>query len=172
MEPSTETTTFQAVSDQQKPIREWYGLTQNPTTGNARYLNENTVHVIGDALSGTNPNADDFFILIMYSLRHPEMTLDQMQHFDSKQSVSEGKSEATPAPLFDRSDIDIAHLNRLASDLKSLSEYPPARKNANALLAYIAYLLQDTEATYRYGNMCSADTTGSTLMKFAALRLA
>lgn len=43
MEPTTETTTFSAVADRQRPIREWHRQLNDPTDGDARYMNESTM---------------------------------------------------------------------------------------------------------------------------------
>ena len=141
MEPNTETTTFSAVTDRQRPIREWCRQLNDPTSGDARYMNESTIHALRGALDADNPKSTSFTLMLMHTLRHPHMSVEDMISYDPERAIMADPTYART--MLDRTGIDRALLKRADSDLQALATYPDARSNAFAIRTYIAYLLND-----------------------------
>lgn len=141
MEPTTTTTTFSAVTDRQRPIREWYRQLNDPTSGDARYMNESTVHALRGALDSHDPNSTAFTLMLMHTLRHPHMSIEEMTRFDPERAIRTDPTYART--MFDRDGVDAKLLKRIDCDLQALATYAPAQSNAFAVRTYIAYLLDD-----------------------------
>ena len=165
MEPTTEATTFQAVTDRQQPIREWHRQLNDPTNGTARYMNESTVRALRAAFSADNPEAAAFTLLAMYTLRHPHMGVEEMVQFDPNRAVMGDPTYVRT--MLDRDGVDPQLLKRVDSDLQALATYAPSQSNAFAVRTYIAYLLGD-ERLPQFAAYSDGTTTVNTIMGFLA----
>lgn len=165
MEPTTETTTFSAVADRQRPIREWHRQLNDPTDGDARYMNESTMKTLCDALDAANPDADRFTLTLMYTLRHPHMSVAEMARFDPLLAIRIDPTYART--MLDHNGIDPHLLRRIDSDLQALATYTPSAPNAFAIRTYIAYLLDD-ERLPQFAAYADGATGPNAIMGFVA----
>lgn len=165
MEPNTETTTFTSVTDRQRPILEWFKQLNDPTSGGTRYLNEETVRALRGALSVDNPQSTAFTLMLMHTLRHPHMSIEEMTRFDPERAI---KTDPTYArTMFDRDGIDAALLKRIDGDLQALAAYAPAQSNAFAVRTYIAYLLGDPRLE-QFAAYADKETSVNAILGFVA----